>query len=69
MEDMSTTAGTGDLALAFGDFSKGYGITDRVGMRILRDPYTKRPNIAYYTTKRVGGGIMDSNAIKVMQVS
>ena len=65
---MSVTYGTGDNALAFGDFKKGYGIADRIGTRILRDPYTKRPNIAYYTTKRVGGAVLDSHAVNVLQV-
>ena len=69
MEDMTNSLNTGEMVLAFGDFSKGYGIIDRVGMRMLRDPYTERPSIAYYTTKRVGGGVLDSNAIVGLELA
>lgn len=57
------------LALAFGDFSQGYLIVDRLGMRILRDPYTSKPFILYYTTKRVGGGVNNFEAIKLQKIS
>jgi len=53
-------------AIAFGDFRRGYTIVDRIGTRILRDPYTNKPFVSFYTTKRVGGMLTDSNAIKVL---
>lgn len=56
-------------ALAFGNFKRGYYIVDRMGTRILRDPYTNKPFIGFYTTKRVGGMLVDSNAIKLLQVA
>jgi HK97 family phage major capsid protein len=56
------------LAIAFGDFKAGYLINDRVGTRILRDPYTNKPFVMFYVTKRVGGGVLDPNAIKVLQL-
>jgi HK97 family phage major capsid protein len=56
------------LAIAFGDFKAGYLINDRVGTRILRDPYTNKPYVMIYVTKRVGGGVLDPNAIKVLQL-
>ncbi|MGI2025771.1 phage major capsid protein [Endozoicomonas acroporae] len=53
-------------AITFGDFRRGYTIVDRIGTRILRDPYTNKPFVSFYTTKRVGGMLADSNAIKVL---
>lgn len=41
-------------AIAFGNFKRGYTIVDRIGTRILRDPYTKKPFVGFYTTKRTG---------------
>lgn len=55
--------------LAFGDFSRGYMITDRFGTRVLRDPYTNKPNVMFYTTKRVGGGVTNFEAIKLLKCS
>lgn len=61
--------GAGEFPIAFGDFKKGYLITDRIGMRILRDPYTNKPYVMFYCTKRVGGGLLDSNAIKLLKIA
>lgn len=55
-------------ALAFGNFKRGYTIVDRIGTRILRDPYTNKPYVGFYTTKRTGGMLADSQAIKLMQI-
>lgn len=65
--DMGTIA-AGQYAVAFGDFRRGYQIVDRLGIRILRDPYTAKPNVLFYTTKRVGGGVKDYDAIKRLKV-
>lgn len=54
-------------AIAFGDFSRGYLIVDRVGIRVLRDPYSAKPYVLFYTTKRVGGGVADFDAIKLLK--
>jgi HK97 family phage major capsid protein len=54
-------------AIAFGDFKRGYLIVDRVGVRMLRDPYSTKPYVLFYTTKRVGGGIQDFDAIKTLK--
>ncbi len=54
-------------ALAFGDFRRGYLVVDRVGVRVLRDPYSNKPYVMFYTTKRVGGGIQDFDAIKTLK--
>ena len=53
--------------IAFGDFQRGYLIVDRAGVRVLRDPYSAKPYVLFYTTKRVGGGVQNFDAIKVMK--
>ena len=65
-EDMPDIA-TDAHAIAFGDFQRGYLVVDRVGIRVLRDPYSAKPYVLFYTTKRVGGGVQDFNAIKLMK--
>jgi HK97 family phage major capsid protein len=65
-EDMPDVA-TDSFAIAFGDFKRGYLIVDRVGIRVLRDPYSSKPYVLFYTTKRVGGGIQDFAAIKLLK--
>jgi HK97 family phage major capsid protein len=65
-EDMPAIA-TDSYSVAFGDFRRGYLIVDRVGIRILRDPYSSKPYVLFYTTKRVGGGVQDFDAIKLLK--
>ncbi len=65
-EDMPDIA-LDSTALAFGDFMRGYMIVDRMGVRILRDPYSNKPYVMFYTTKRVGGGVQDFDAIKFLK--
>jgi HK97 family phage major capsid protein len=67
-EDLAAL-GTGSLSMAFGDFNAGYTIVDRVGLRVLRDPFTAKPYVRFYTTKRVGGGVVDFDAIKFVRFS
>ncbi|MEO0729318.1 MAG: phage major capsid protein [Pseudomonadota bacterium] len=64
-EDMPDIA-AGANAIAFGDFRRGYLVVDRVGVRVLRDPFSSKPYVLFYTTKRVGGGVQDFDAIKLM---
>jgi HK97 family phage major capsid protein len=52
------------VSVLFGDIRRGYLVVDRAGVRILRDPYSAKPYVLFYTTKRVGGGIQDFAAIK-----
>jgi HK97 family phage major capsid protein len=63
MPDIAANA----AAIAFGDFRRGYLIVDRAGVRVLRDPYSAKPYVLFYTTRRVGGGVQDFDAIKVMK--
>jgi HK97 family phage major capsid protein len=65
-EDMPAIAAD-SFSVAFGDFRRGYLIVDRVGIRVLRDPYSSKPYVLFYTTKRVGGGVQDFNAIKLLK--
>ncbi|MEO1701455.1 MAG: phage major capsid protein [Pseudomonadota bacterium] len=67
-EDMPDIA-NGANAIAFGDFARGYLVVDRAGISVLRDPYSAKPYVLFYTTKRVGGGIQDFDAIKFIQFS
>ncbi|MEA2818433.1 MAG: hypothetical protein QOJ86_437 [Bradyrhizobium sp.] len=65
-EDMPDVAAN-SLSIAFGDFRRGYLIVDRAGVRVIRDPYSAKPYILFYTTKRVGGGVQDFDAIKLLK--
>lgn len=53
----------------FGDFKRGYLIIDRTGVRVLRDPFTNKPFVQFYTTKRVGGGLQNPDVIKALKIS
>lgn len=65
-EDMPALAAN-SLSLAFGNFGLGYQIVDRLGVRVLRDPYTDKPYVVFYTTKRVGGAVVNFEAIKLVK--
>jgi HK97 family phage major capsid protein len=65
-ENMPTIAAN-SFSVAFGDFSRGYLINDRLAARVLRDPYTNKPYVNFYTTKRVGGGVVNFEAIKTLK--
>ncbi|MEQ1901872.1 MAG: phage major capsid protein [Devosia sp.] len=65
-EDMPALAAD-SLSLAFGNLKEAYQIVDRQGIKVLRDPYTAKPYVKFYTTKRVGGGVVNFEAIKLMK--
>ena len=65
-EDMPDI-GANSHSIAFGDFAHGYLVVDRIGIRVLRDPYSTKPYVLFYTTKRVGGGVQDFDAIKLLK--
>ncbi|GLQ34052.1 phage capsid protein [Amylibacter marinus] len=67
-EDMPDIASDA-TAIAFGDFAAGYTIAERPDMRILRDPFSAKPNVLFYATKRVGGDVSDFAAIKLLKFS
>jgi HK97 family phage major capsid protein len=65
-EDMPDI-GTNSFSIAVGDFRAGYLVVDRMGVRVLRDPYSAKPYVLFYTTKRVGGGVQNFEAIKLVR--
>lgn len=66
IEDMPNIANDA-FAIVFGDFQRGYLIVDRAGVRVLRDPFTAKPYVLFYVTKRVGGGVQNFDALKAMK--
>ena len=60
---------TDSLSLAFGDFKQAYTIVDRMGIRTLRDPFTAKPYVVFYSTKRTGGGAQNTEALKFLKLS
>ena len=64
-EDMPDIA-SGSASIAFGDFRSAYTIVERPDLRVLRDPFSAKPHVLFYATKRVGGGVTDARAIKLM---
>ncbi len=67
-EDMPDI-GANTYPIAFGDFAAGYTIAERPDLRILRDPFSAKPNVLFYASKRVGGDITDYAAIKLLKVA
>jgi len=61
--------GAGAKPILFGDFNQTYLIVDSVGTRVLRDPYSNKPYVQFYTTKRVGGGLLNPEAMKAQNVA
>jgi len=68
-DDNLADIGAGAYPLFFGNFKRAYLILDRMGIRILRDPYTSKGNVLYYTTKRVGGGVVMFEAMKALKIA
>jgi len=67
-EDMPDIA-AGTTPIAFGNFRAGYLVAERTATSILRDPFTNKPFVHFYATKRVGGQVIDSDAIKLLKIS
>jgi HK97 family phage major capsid protein len=65
-EDMPDP-GSDAMAVAFGDFSAGYTVAERPDLRVLRDPFSAKPHVLFYATKRVGGDVSDFAAIKLLK--
>jgi HK97 family phage major capsid protein len=65
-EDMPSIA-SGSFSVAFGNFEEGYTIVDRIGLRVLRDPYTAAPFVKFRCSKRVGGDVVNFEAIKLLK--
>jgi HK97 family phage major capsid protein len=69
IDDHMPDIADGALPIFFGDFGQAYLIVDRIGMRMLRDPFTSKPYVLFYTTKRVGGGYRKTEALKALQTA
>ena len=65
--DMPDVA-AGATPMLFGDFKRGYLIVNRIGVRVLRDPYTNKPFVQFYTTMRVGGGLLNPEPLRALTV-
>lgn len=68
VEEMPNIA-SGSLSIGFGDWSRAYVVVDSTGIRMLRDPYTAKPFVRFYSTMRTGGGMLDSTAFKLIRFS
>jgi len=68
MEDMPAVA-PGSLSLAFGDFRQAYTIVDRTGLRVLRDPFSSKPFVLFYATKRTGGDVTNFEAFVIQKTA
>jgi HK97 family phage major capsid protein len=66
-DDMATVAASA-LPVIFADWKRFYQIVDRAGIRVLRDPFTSKPNVLFYTTKRVGGDVLTYEAGKILAI-
>lgn len=68
-EESMPDVAAGNYPIAFGDWARFYVINDRVGTSLLRDPYTAKPYVLFYTRKRVGGGILDPFAVRFLKIA
>lgn len=67
VDEFMPSIAANSLSIAFGNFQRGYTVVDRLGIRVLVDPFTQKPFVKYYTTMRVGGGVTDFNAVKFIR--
>ena len=61
--------GAGAKAMLFGDMAATYMVLDRIGARVLRDPFTNKPFVHFYTTKRVGGGVYNPEPMRALNIA
>lgn len=69
IDEAMPDVGAGAYPIAFGDFAQGYVVVDRLGTRLVRDNLTQKPYVLFYTTRRVGGGIVNYEAIKLLKIA
>lgn len=68
-DDFMPDVGSNEYPIAFGDFRRGYLIVDRRGTVVVRDNLTSKPYVKFYTTRRIGGGVQNFEALKVMKIA
>ncbi|MBE0580820.1 phage major capsid protein [Devosia sp.] len=61
--------GAGEYPIAFGNFTMAYIIVDKAGIKFLRDPFTSKPNVLFYAYRRIGGGLANDDAVKLLKVA
>ena len=61
--------GASSYSVMFGDIKRAYTVVDRIGTRVIRDPFSNKPYIGFYTTKRVGGNVVNTEAYKTLKFS
>lgn len=64
---MPTYSTASAMGIVFGNFKRGYLIADRIGTRVLRDPFSSKPNVMFYVTKRLGACVLNSECIKLLK--
>lgn len=69
LDEEMPDVGAGNLPIAFGDFAQAYLIVEKPGVRLLRDPYSAKPNVHFYAYGRVGGGVQNGEAVKLLRVA
>jgi len=69
LDENMTDIAADSFSIAFGDFRRGYKVAEKVGVKFLRDPFTDKPNVIFYSYKRLGGDVRDFNAIKLLKFS
>lgn len=69
IDDNMPDIGAGAFPIAFADFQAGYVVVDQGGVRVLRDPYSQKPFVEFYTTMYVGGGVQNFEAIKLLKIA
>ncbi len=69
IDDYVSDIGTNAYPIWFANFKEAYLIVDRIGIRMLRDPYSSKPYVEFYTTKKVGGGVVMYEAIKALKIA
>lgn len=66
--NMDDTVAAGKQVVVFGNMREGYQVVDKATVGMLRDPFTDKPNVGFYTTRRVGGGVLRGEALKILKV-
>ena len=70
MQDMTTsTTVSGAKSIVYADWRRFYTVVDRFGIRVLRDPFTDKPHVLFYTTKRTGGAVSNFDAGKILTIA
>jgi HK97 family phage major capsid protein len=69
LDEEFPNVGSNTFPIAFGDFQQAYIVVEKPGLRLLRDPYSSKPNVLFYAYRRVGGGLLNSEAVKLLKVA